>query len=109
MIKAIIRAETDSDFKLGFPRFITGLRTIKYNGNYRIELHLEEETAKIDIIEFLRGIIIDSSKEWHEELLKAGIDDYEQQLKNGLCGSKDFFGGNWLFHVELYRVEEEYL
>ena len=109
MIKAIIKAETDCDFKLGFPKFIKGLRKIKYDGDYFIELHFKEETAKTDIIEFLREVEIDSSKDWHKEQLKSGIDDYEHQLKDGLCGSLDFFGGNWLFQVEIYRVTEEYL
>ena len=109
MIKAIIIAETDCDFKLGFPKFIKGLRKIEYDQDYFIELHLNEETAKIDIIDFLREVEINSSKDWHKEQLKSGIDEYEQQLKEGLCGSLDFFGGNWLFQVEMYRVTEEYL
>ena len=84
MIKVIIKAETDCDFKLGFPKFIKGLRKINYNGDYFIELHLNEETAKTDIIKFLREIEIDSSKDWHKEHLKLGIDDYEHQLKKGI-------------------------
>lgn len=109
MIKVIIIVETDNDFILGFPKFIKGLKKIKYNGDYFIKLHFHEETAKTDIIEFLRGIEIDSSKEWHNEQLKTGINDYEKQLKNELCGSLDFFSGNWLFQVEVYRITEEYL
>lgn len=109
MIKAIIIAETDCDFKLGFPKFIKGLRKIEYDQDYFIELNLNEETAKTDIIDFLREVEINSSKDWHKEQLKSGIDEYEQQLKGGLCGSLDFFGGNWSFQVEMYRVTEEYL
>ena len=109
MIKVIIKAETDGDFKLGFPKFIKGLRIIKYDQDYFIELHLDEETAGEDIIEFLREVEIDSSKDFHKGQLKSGIDDYEHQLKNGLCGSFDFFGGNWLFQVQMFRVTEEYL
>ena len=52
MIKAIIIAETDCDFKLGFPKFIKGLRKIEYDQDYFIELNLNEETAKTDIIDF---------------------------------------------------------
>jgi len=110
MIKVIIKAETDDDFKLGFPKFIKGLRKIKYDSNYFIKLELEENTAKTDIIEFLREIEMESSKDWHKGQFKLGVDTYEQQLENALCGSLDFFGGgNWSFQVEVYRVTEEYL
>jgi hypothetical protein len=109
MIKVIINVETDCDFKLGFPKLIKGLRQIRYDEDYFIELHLNEETAKTDVIEFLREVDIYSSKEWHKEQLEIGIDDYEIQLKNGLCSSFDFFGGNWLFKIEMCRVTEECL
>ncbi len=106
MIKTIIKVETDSDFTLGFPRFIKGLRKISFDVDYFIELHFKEETVKTDIIEFLRSVEINSSKFWHKEQLKSGIDGYENQLKNELCSSRDFFGGNWSFQIYMYRFGE---
>ena len=111
-IKAVIKVETDCDFKLGFPKFIKGLYKLKYDQDYLLELRLNEKTAKDDLIEVLKEIEIDSSKEWHQKDLKEGVLDYEKQLKeHGLSGtySDILGGGNWSFTVEISRVWEEFL
>ncbi len=112
MIKVIIKAETDSDFTLGFPKFIKGLYKIILDTNYYIELHLNEKTALEDLIDFLCQLDINSTKEWHKKDLNKGITDYVLQLKDkGLssCNSDLLGGGNWSLSVEVYRIKEEFL
>lgn len=109
--KATIRVKTDGDFKLVFPPIIKGSYNINHkNGySYKIKMKLGSED---ELIRFLEGISIDSSKEWHKEDLKQGVQDHKKQLILGGLGSnyQDLLGGgNWSFSVEVIKVTKEYL
>lgn len=111
-IKVVIRVETDSDFILGFPTFIKGLKKIKKNEDYYIELEFDEKSAKKDLVTFLKGVDIKSSKEWHKETLSKGIIKYEDYMnQHGLTSSYNDLlgGGNWSFSVEVIKITQEYL
>jgi hypothetical protein len=82
MIKVVIKVETDSDFILGFPKFTRGLRKIKYDQDYHIELEFPESTAVDNLLEFLKGLDIDSCKEWHKSSLDSGMAKYEELLRS---------------------------
>jgi hypothetical protein len=110
MIKVVIKVETDSDFILGFPKFTRGLRKIKYDQDYHIELEFPESTAVDNLLEFLKGLEIDSCKEWHKGILESGLVNYETVLRNeGLtsCPTDLLGGGNWSFSILVFRVTEE--
>ena len=110
MIKVVIKVETDSDFILGFPKFTKGLRKIKYEGDYEIQLEFPEESAIDDLLKFLKGIDIDSCKDWHKSTLDLGLARYEELLKSEGLTSSPFDllgGGNWSFSILVFRVTEE--
>ncbi len=113
IIKAVFRIQTDDDFTLKLPQEIKGLHKIKYNQNYKITLYLKEDTAIVDILKFLNQIeIVSATKDWLNQDLKVGIEDYTHQLEtNGLssCYGDLLGGGNWSFAIHISRITEQLL
>lgn len=109
-IKVLIEVETDTDFSLIIPNY--NLYKLEYNQDYKIELRLDVESAKDDIIKFLKDIKINSSKDFHESTLTKSILDYQKQLDEiGISSSKfDLLGGgNWRFTIDVKKITEEFL
>lgn len=112
MIRLNIEVETDADFVLNFlvPKNALEYTIKKYSGGYKIEVdfYQKEEDVRDHIISFLESIVIDSSKDWHKEQLKEGIENYKQLMeKEGLRSYGDMLGGNWQFLISLNRITEE--
>ena len=104
-----IRIETDNDFNLDFPKF-RGPYKIDYDGNrYKLTLVINTIDTKSVLLDFLKGIKINSCKEYHTEMLETCIKEYEKQLKDTdlkSCYIDILGGGNWSFLIDVYKWEQ---
>lgn len=112
MHKVKIKIDTDSDFTLVYemPKFPYKVKSIE--GRIKVTCYLanDENKAKMQLVEFLRGMSIKTHKEGLKDVFDESVYKYSEELYDqGLHSNHNLLSGNYEMEVFIFAEHSQYL